>query len=334
MGEIKAIGVLTSGGDAPGMNAAIRSVVRTARFKNITVKGILRGFSGLMNNNMIDLTLRSVSGKLQRGGTILYSARCPEFKEDEGVEMAKQNCIDAGLDGLIVCGGDGSFRGARDLSLKGIPCIGIPGTIDNDIPSTEITIGFDTAVNTVVENVDKIRDTSESHNRCSVVEVMGRNCGDIALHAAISCGAECVLLPEVEYDMERDVIENIHNTLNIGKHHFIIIVAEGVVNNHMGKQTFKSCEGMAEYIQARTGIETRSSVIGHVQRGGSPTMRDRVLASMMGNYAVELLVQGKGNRVVGMQQSKMVDYDIYEALKMKKNLDRDLLRIFNEISKI
>ena len=334
MGEIKTIGVLTSGGDAPGMNAAIRSVVRTARFKNITVKGILRGFSGLMNNNMIDLTLRSVSGKLQRGGTILYSARCPEFKEDEGVEMAKQNCIDAGLDGLIVCGGDGSFRGARDLSLKGIPCIGIPGTIDNDIPSTEITIGFDTAVNTVVENVDKIRDTSESHNRCSVVEVMGRNCGDIALHAAISCGAECVLLPEVEYDMERDVIENIHNTLNIGKHHFIIIVAEGVVNSHMGKQTFKSCEGMAEYIQARTGIETRSSVIGHVQRGGSPTMRDRVLASMMGNYAVELLVQGKGNRVVGMQQSKMVDYDIYEALKMKKNLDRDLLRIFNEISKI
>lgn len=332
MGKIKTIGVLTSGGDAPGMNAAIRSVVRTARFNKIGVKGILKGYNGLMNNTMTNMTLRSVSGTLQRGGTILKSARCLEFKEDSGVEKAKEICIEAGIDGLIVIGGDGSFRGARDLSLKGIPCIGLPGTIDNDIASTEYTIGFDTAVNTVIQTIDKLRDTSESHNRCSVVEVMGRNCGDIALNAAICCGAECVMIPEVKCDIEKDVVAMMKRSMEIGKSHFIVIVAEGVARRIFGEGKLSNSEILANYIEQRTGIETRATVIGHVQRGGSPTARDRLLASQMGNYAVELLMSGSGNRVVGIRNNQIMDFDIYEALQMEKNINHDLYRIFQQIS--
>jgi len=332
MAEIKRIGILTSGGDAPGMNAAIRSVVRTARFNNLNVKGILKGYNGLMTNNMIDMTLRSVSGTLQRGGTILHTARCPEFMEDEGVEKAKDTCAEVGLDGLIVIGGDGSFRGARDLSLKGVPCIGIPGTIDNDIASTDFTIGFDSAVNTVIQTVDKLRDTSESHNRCSVVEVMGRNCGDIALHAAISCGAEVVMVPEIKYNIEDDIITQLRKFIDIGKSHFIIIVAEGVANQVFGKGRLSSTEVLANYIEQRIGIETRSTVIGHVQRGGTPSARDRVLASQMGSYAVDLLLGGASNRVVAVRDNVITDFDIFEALQMKHEINHDMYRIFQQIS--
>ena len=328
MEKIKKIGVLTSGGDAPGMNAAIRAVVRAARFNDIAVKGILRGYNGLMNNKMIDMTLGSVSGTLQRGGTILRSARCLEFKEDAGVEQAKQVCVENGIEGLIVIGGDGSFRGARDLSLKGIPCIGIPGTIDNDIASTDYSIGFDTAVNTVVENIDKLRDTTESHNRCSVVEVMGRHCGDIALYAAISCGAECVLIPEIEYNVQRHVIEKIKTSQKLGRSHFIIVVAEGVSMNNFGKYQFSGSEKFAEYIEKETGVETRATIIGHVQRGGSPTARDRILAARLGHYAVSLLLDGASNRVIGTRGGEMVDYDIYQALDMKKEINQKLFRAF------
>lgn len=324
--EIKTIGVLTSGGDAPGMNAVVRSVVRTALFNGIKVKGVLKGYNGLIHNNFRDMNLRSVSGILEDGGTILYSARCLEFKEEAGLEQAKQNCIEAGIDGIVVCGGDGSFRGARDLSLRGVPCIGIPGTIDNDISSTEYTIGFDTAVNTVIDNIDKLRDTSESHNRCSVVEVMGNKCGDIALHSAICCGAVSVLIPEIPFELERDVIDKMRKTLTTGKSHFIVIVAEGVTNKDFNSQQ------LAMYIQQRTGVETRATVIGHVQRGGSPTGRDRVVASHMGHYAVELLKNGIGNRVVAMKDSQITDYDILEALEMKKPVDMELVRLAYEIS--
>jgi len=314
------------------MNAAIRSVVRTARFNNLNVKGILKGYNGLMTNNMIDMTLRSVSGTLQRGGTILHTARCPEFMEDEGVEKAKDTCAEVGLDGLIVIGGDGSFRGARDLSLKGVPCIGIPGTIDNDIASTDFTIGFDSAVNTVIQTVDKLRDTSESHNRCSVVEVMGRNCGDIALHAAISCGAEVVMVPEIKYNIEDDIITQLRKFIDIGKSHFIIIVAEGVANQVFGKGRLASTEVLANYIEQRIGIETRSTVIGHVQRGGTPSARDRVLASQMGSYAVDLLLGGASNRVVAVRDNVITDFDIFEALQMKHEINHDMYRIFQQIS--
>lgn len=330
--KVKTIGILTSGGDAPGMNALVRSVVRTALFNDIEVKGVLKGYNGLMNRNYKAMNLRSVSGILELGGTILYSARCLEFKEDAGVELAKENCIKDGIDGLIVCGGDGSFRGARDLSLKGIPCIGVPGTIDNDIAASEYSIGFDTAVNTVVENIDKLRDTSESHDRCSVVEVMGRNCGDIALQSAICCGAVSVLIPEIPFDLERDVIGKMKHTLDTGKSHFIVIVAEGVCKERFGGEEEFSSARLAKYIQEKTGVESRATVIGHVQRGGSPSAYDRVAASRMGHYAVELLKNGIGNRVVAMKSGKIVDYDILEALQMTKDVDRELVQIANDIS--
>lgn len=330
--KVRTIGVLTSGGDAPGMNALVRSVVRTALFNGIAVKGVLKGYNGLINNNFIDMSLRSVSGILEQGGTILYSARCPEFKEDAGIEKAKQNCIEAGIEGLVVCGGDGSFRGARDLSLKGIPCIGVPGTIDNDIAASEYSIGFDTAINTVVQNIDKLRDTSESHDRCSVVEVMGRNCGDIALNAAICCGAVSVLVPEIPFDLERDVIDKMKNTLRTGKSHFIVVAAEGVTRGKFGRDDVFDAQEIAKYIYYKTGIETRATVIGHVQRGGSPTAFDRVTASQMGHYAVELLKNGNGNRIVAMKGKKLVDYDIMEALQMTKDVDHELVRVATEIS--
>lgn len=310
---MKTIGVLTSGGDAPGMNAAVRAVVRTAVYHGITVKGIRRGYNGLMEGDIIDLDSRAVSGIIQLGGTMLYSARSPKFKTEEGVKEAVENCKKHGIEGIVVIGGDGSFRGARDLSLAGIPCVGIPATIDNDISSTEYTIGFDTAMNTVVQMVDRLRDTCDSHERCSVVEVMGRHAGHIALRTAIGVGALAVMVPERENDLDA-VIEKIKETQKMGKKHFIVVVAEGV-----GGVT-----QMAEKIEDATGIETRATILGHVQRGGSPTLRDRLIATQMGYEAVQLLKEGVGNRVVAYKLGKVVDYDIYEALNMTKELEDNL----------
>lgn len=328
--KIKTIGILTSGGDAPGMNAAIRATARTALHNGLYVKGIMGGYNGLMNGKIVDLAYRDVSGTLQRGGTILHSARCEAFKEEQGVEAAAQICEKSGIDALIVIGGDGSYRGALALSQKGVPCIGIPGTIDNDIASTEYTIGFDTALNTVVQNVDKLRDTSESHNRCSVVEVMGRRRGDIALYAAIACGAEYVFIPERQYTLERDVYPVILKSFTGGKTHCILIVTEGVCMNNFGHNM--TTEAFAGAIEEATGIETRATVIGHVQRGGAPTMWDRVVASSMGNYAVNLLLEGKSNRVVAMCRGEIVDYDITQALMMEKRDNSGLIQLFTQVT--
>ncbi len=319
---MKTIGVLTSGGDAPGMNAAVRAVVRAGCENGFRVMGIRRGYNGLMQGDMYEMNLRSVSNIINRGGTVLYSARSPEFKTEEGLQKALNVAKEVGLEGIVVIGGDGSFRGARDLSLRGLPCVGVPGTIDNDIACSEYTIGYDTAMNTVLEMADRLRDTSESHDRCSVIEVMGRRAGYIALNAGIACGATTILIPEVEYDFQRDVIERMKRTQKTGKKHFIIIVAEGVggVNE------------MAKRIEAETGVETRATVLGHVQRGGHPTVRDRVTASLMGYKAVELLKEGIGNRVIAMQHDDIVDFDIFEALNMKKSLDLDMYKIAHEIS--
>lgn len=320
--KTKTIAVLTSGGDAPGMNAAIRAVVRTALHRGIRVLGVKRGYNGLINGDMEELNFLSVSDIMHRGGTILYTARCAEFREDAGVEKAKQTCLQMGIDGLVVIGGDGSYRGARDLSLKGIPCVGIPGTIDNDISCTDYTIGYDTAMNTVCEMVDKLRDTSQSHDRCSVVEVMGRKAGFIALNTGISCGASVILIPEIEYDIQRDVVDKIANSNSTGKHHFIVVVAEGV----------GGVEEIAKKIEQGTGIEARSSVLGHVQRGGAPTVKDRVAATKMGHHAVDLLERGIGNRVVGMKSDEVVDYDILEGLKMTKTIDMNMVKIAEEVA--
>lgn len=313
---MKTIGVLTSGGDAPGMNAAVRAVVRTAISKGITVKGIRRGYNGLIEGDIIDLDVRSVSDIIHRGGTMLYTARSPRFKTEEGVQEAIDNCKKFGIEGIVVIGGDGSYRGARDLSERGIPCVGVPGTIDNDISSTEYTIGFDTAMNTVMEMIDKIRDTAQSHDRCSVVEVMGRRAGYIALHTGIAVGATAVLVPEVEANVN-DVVAKIRESQKTGKKHFIIVVAEGV----------GGVENIAKEIEAQTGIESRATILGHVQRGGSPTVRDRVNATQMGYAAVELLSQGIGNRVIGIKNGQIVNYDIFEALNMKKEFEFDMLEV-------
>ena len=268
---MKTIGVLTSGGDAPGMNAAIRSVVRTAASLGMKIKGIRRGYNGLIENDIFDMDIRSVSDIIQRGGTILYTARSPRFKTEEGMQEAIRNCIANEIEGIVVIGGDGSYRGARDLSLRGIPCIGIPGTIDNDISSTDYTIGFDTAMNTVVETVDKLRDTAQSHDRCSVVEVMGHGAGDIALQCGVAVGATAILVPEIKSNLT-EVISRITETKNNGRNHFIIIVSEGVYD----------VKELAQRIQDETGIESRATILGHVQRGGNPTLRDRLIASKMG----------------------------------------------------
>ena len=309
---MKTIGVLTSGGDAPGMNAAVRSVVRSAEAMGIKVKGVMRGYNGLIENNFVDLDIRSVSDIIQRGGTMLYTARCPKFKTEEGIMEAIKNCKENGIEGLIVIGGDGSFRGARDLSLHGIPCVGIPGTIDNDITSTDYTIGFDTAMNTVIENVDKLRDTACSHERCSVVEVMGHGSGDLALQCGLAVGATSIIVPEKEYDPEA-VIAKIRETQKRGRNHFIIIVSEGLCD----------VRELAKHIEDATGIESRATILGHIQRGGNPTLRDRVVASKMGYAAVELLKDGIGNRVIAMKDSKIVNYDIFEALNMPRKFDKD-----------
>lgn len=315
------IGVLTSGGDAPGMNAAVRAVVRTAIAFGMKVKGIRRGYNGLIEGDLIDLDVRSVSDIIHRGGTVLYTARSPRFKTEEGMQEAIDNCRKNGIEGIVVIGGDGSYRGARDLSLRGIPCVGIPGTIDNDISSTEYTIGFDTAMNTAMEMVDKLRDTAQSHDRCSVVEVMGRRAGYLALQSGIAVGATAILVPEVEFRVE-DVISKIKQTQKTGKKHFIIVVAEGV----------GGVEEIAKEIEAQTGIESRATVLGHVQRGGNPTVRDRVVATQMGYAAVKLLKDGIGNRVIGMKKGEIVNYDIYEALNMKKKFDNDMYEVAHTTS--
>ncbi len=319
---IKTIGVLTSGGDAPGMNAAVRAVTRSAIAMGLNVKGIHRGYNGLIEGDIVDLNVRSVSDIIHRGGTVLYTARSPLFKEEEGVNLAVENCKKFGIDGIVVIGGDGSFRGARDLSLKGIPCIGVPGTIDNDIASTEYTIGYDTAMNTAMEMVDKLRDTTQSHERCSVVEVMGRRAGWLALQTGIAVGATAILVPEINYDFQKDIVNEILTAKKTGKMHFIIVVAEGVGNVHE----------IAEKIEKETKIVTRATVLGHVQRGGSPTVRDRVMASEMGYEAVRLLKEGLGNRVIAYRGNKIVNYDIYEALAMVKPFDAESYKMAYDIS--
>ncbi len=318
----KKIAVLTSGGDAPGMNAAVRAVVRSAIAKGMDVYGVYRGYNGLLNGDVEQMNLRSVSDIIGNGGTMLYTARSEEFRTLEGQKKAAKHCQELGITGVVVIGGDGSFAGARALTNAGVNCIGVPGTIDNDIACSEYTIGFDTAMNTAIQMIDKIRDTAQSHDRCSIVEVMGRRCGDIALQVGIACGATAILVPEVHYNIEKDVIERIIDTQKTGKQHFIIIVAEGV----------GGVVDMAKYIEQRLGIETRATILGHVQRGGSPTLRDRVVASMMGHKAVDLLYEGKGNRVVAMHNGEIVDYDITEALNMPRVFDEKLYKIAKTIS--
>ncbi len=320
--EIKKIGVLTSGGDAPGMNAAIRAVVRCGIYNGIDVYGVKKGYNGLINGDVELMEARSVGEILQKGGTILQTARCLEFKEEAGVQKAVETAKKIGLDGLIVVGGDGSFRGARDLCRLGLPTIAMPGTIDNDINCSEYTVGYDTCLNTVIEAVDKLRDTSSSHERCSVIEVMGRGAGYIAVEAAIACGAEVALVPEFEFDLERDVTEVIKKGIKRGKKHCIVIVAEGV----------GGASEIAEKIEAETGMETRATILGHVQRGGSPTVKDRVCASRMGAKCVELLLDGKENRVVCMCGGQIVDIDIEEGLAMKKHLSPELMGLIRKLS--
>ena len=323
--EIKRIGVMTSGGDASGMNAAVRAVCRSAIAQGLQVFGINRGYEGLITGDLFLMNIRSVSEILHRGGTVLYSARCPEFKTKEGIEKGVRTCKQFGLDGIVVIGGDGSFRGARDLSMSGIPCVGIPATIDNDISCSDYTIGVDTALNTIIESVDKIRDTSHSHDRCSLVEVMGRHCGYLALNAGISTGATAILVPEKPLDFKHDIIERMQYTRGLGKKHFIILVAEGV--EYEGGIT-----KMAKDIEEATGVVTKTTVLGYIQRGGSPKAKDRIVATRMGVYAVHLLKRGIGNRVVVMRGEDIIDYDIEDALKMKKEFDDDLYAISHEIS--
>lgn len=319
---MKTIGVLTSGGDAPGMNAAIRAVVRTACENGIKVYGINRGYQGLIEGDIRELNIRSVSDIIHRGGTMLYSARCKAFREEEGMQQAIDTCKKFGIEGIVVIGGDGSFRGARDLSLRGIPCIGVPGTIDNDIVSSDYTIGYDTCLNTVMQMVDRVRDTVESHSRCIVVEVMGNRCGDLTLNAGIAVGATAIVIPEIPSEIEKHVIERIRRTQKTDKKHFIVMVAEGI----------GGVEELARKIEKECGVESRAIVLGHVQRGGSPTVRDRVAASQMGYKAVQLLMEGIGNRVVVQKDDHIIDYDIYEALSMERKVNDELYKIAHEIS--
>jgi 6-phosphofructokinase 1 len=310
--KVNTIGVLTSGGDSPGMNATIRAVVRTAIANGRKVKGILRGYSGLLAEEIIDLDTMSVSDIISRGGTILYTARCAEFRTVAGQKKGAEICKKHGIDGLVVIGGDGSFQGARKLANLGINTVALPGTIDLDIACTEYTIGFDTAINTAMEAIDKLRDTSASHERCSIVEVMGRNAGYIALYCGIASGAEDILITE-RYDHNEETILNIIKAKReLGKTHHIIVNAEGIGDS----------QGLAKRIEEATGIETRATIIGHIQRGGSPTCKDRVYASIMGAKAVDLLCEGKSNRVVGYKNGQFTDFDIQEALAMTKDIDQ------------
>lgn len=319
---IKTIGVLTSGGDAPGMNAAIRAVVREGINRGMKVKGIYQGYKGLLNEEFVDMDARSVSDTISRGGTILYTARCAQMRTPDGQKAAADVCRRHGIEGLVVIGGDGSFAGAEKLSEQGINTVGVPGTIDLDIACTDYTIGFDTAINTAMEAIDKVRDTSTSHERCSIIEVMGRNAGYIALWCGIANGSEDILLPETyDYD-EQKLINNIIDCRKRGKRHHIIINAEGIGHS----------SSMARRIEAATGVETRATILGHMQRGGSPTCRDRVFGSMMGAYAADLLADGKTNRVVGFYHGEYVDFDISEALAMQKHLPEDMVRVSKALS--
>src|SRR5699024_7479093 len=319
---ITTIGVLNSGWDDPGINASICAVVRSGISSGLNVKGNYKGYSGLLNEETIDITAKDVSDTIQRGGTILYTARCAEFRTPEGQERGAEVCRKHGIDGLVVIGGDGSFAGAQKLANLGINTIGVPGTIDLDIACTEYTIGFDTAVNTAMEAIDKVRDTSTSHERCSIIEVMGRNAGYLAMWCGIANGAEDVLIPEkYDYD-EQKLINNIIASRKAGKKHHIIINAEGIGHS----------EAMAKRIEAATGIETRATILGHMQRGGSPTCKDRVYASMMGALAVDLLVQGKTCRVVGYRDGAFMDFDIKEALAMKKDVAPYMGEVCNSLS--
>ena len=308
---MKKIAVLTSGGDAPGMNAAIRAVVRTAIHNGIEVMGVQRGYAGLINGELFPMNRSSVSDIIQRGGTILRTARCLEFKQEEVRKEAVQILADNGVEALVVIGGDGSFTGAKLLSKLGVKTIGLPGTIDNDLTYTDYTIGFDTALNTVVDAISKIRDTSSSHERVNIVEVMGRHCGDLALYSGLAGGAETIIVPEVDYKIE-DICLRLETTKKRGKRHSIIVVAEGVGN----------ANDIAKGIVERTGADLRVTVLGHVQRGGSPTVSDRILASRMGVRAVELLLDGKSARVVGIKDDKIIDMEIHEALSKKKSFDK------------
>ena len=309
MKEFKKIGILTSGGDAPGMNAAVRAVARTAIAHGVEVVAIYRGYSGLISGDVKKFDVRDVSNIIANGGTILYSDRCPEFKTKEGMQKALETCERIGIDGIVAIGGDGTFRGATDLTAHGIPCVGIPATIDNDITSTESTIGFDTAMNTVVEIVDKLRDTCESHARCNVVEVMGRGAGDIALNTAIASGASAVVVPEFPYDTEA-ICKKIKDARALGKRNFIVIVSEGVGSEY--------APALAKTIQQSTGVETKFARLAHIVRGGDPTLRDRVLASRMGVFAAEELLRGNSNLVVCEIGGQLVSTDIKYALVLDK----------------
>ena len=312
--QVRRIGVLTSGGDAPGMNALIRAVVRTASAHDISVLGIRRGYSGLINGDIIEMAARSVDGIIRKGGTMLYTARCKEMLTDEGLQKAADTCRYLGIDGLICCGGDGTFRGAQALSRKGVPCIGVPGTIDNDIVCTDYTIGFDTACNTAIECIDKLRDTMQSHERCSVVEVMGRRAGHLALHVGCAVGATAICLPERELNFDVDIIEKMRVGRIKGRNHHIIIVAEG----------YGAAQDVADRIHEATGIDTRVTILGHIQRGGSPSARDRVMATRMGYEAVMALEAGKTNRVIVFDDNRVTDLDIEEGLARQKDLEQDL----------
>ena len=312
--QIRRIGVLTSGGDAPGMNALIRSVVRSASAHDISVLGIRRGYSGLINGDIIEMGARSVDGIIRKGGTMLYTARCKEMLTEEGLQKAADTCRYLGIDGLICCGGDGTFRGAQALSRKGVPCIGVPGTIDNDIGCSDYTIGFDTACNTAIECIDKLRDTMQSHERCSVVEVMGRRAGHLALQVGCAVGATAICLPERQLDFDTEIVERMRIGRIKGRNHHIIIVAEG----------YGSAQEVADQIHEATGIDTRVTILGHIQRGGSPSAMDRVLATRMGYAAVRALMAGKTNRVVVSDNNIVTDIDIEEGLAQSKDLNQCL----------
>lgn len=313
------IAVLTSGGDAPGMNAAVRAVVRTGMARGYEVYGVRRGYNGILNREIELMDFQDVSEKLQHGGTFLFTARSAEFNEEEGKKKAAAICKELGIETLIVIGGDGSFKGARDLSKYGVNIVGIPGTIDLDIAYTDYTIGFDTAVNTAMEAIDRLRETSNSHERCSVVEVMGRSAGYIALWCGIANGAEGILLPE-KFDNDYDkLVKQIKENGEAGMTHQVVVNAEGVGHS----------EELAKRIEEETGIETRATILGHLQRGGSPTARDRVCASMMGAYAVDVIEQGKKNRVIGYKDGKLYDVDVYEAFEMSKDIDEYEYEIAN-----
>ncbi len=315
---ISKIAVLTSGGDAPGMNSAVRSVVRTCIANGIEVYGIEDGYYGLYHGNIRKLSSFDVANTLNRGGTFLGSARFPEFADIEIRKEAVKNLDKHGIEGLVVIGGDGSFMGAKKLTEMGYPCIGIPGTIDNDTPSSDFTIGFDTALNTIVEAVDKLRDTSGSHQRCSVVEVMGRNAGDLALWAGIATGAEATLIPEIEFN-QNEIIDKLQRDKANGKRHFIVIIAEGL----------NGTNELTKAIEENTGIETRATVLGHIQRGGAPTASDRVLAARMGSYAVELLILGESGRCIGIEKNSLVHDDIISALEQEHVVDEDMYKLAN-----